>query len=173
MILEIAAVKRGSAVNGPGRRQVVWTQGCSLRCAGCFNKQLQRFGAGARVEPELLAERLASECGGLTVSGGEPFDQSEAVYELIRRYKEKSGGTVIVFSGYEPKELTSSAAKRKTLLAADAVVSGRYAPGEVWGNKRLLLVSGRITADEMKPGACVEMSVAGGEIFVSGYPAFY
>jgi len=35
-----------SLVNGPGKRAVVWVQGCTLGCPGCFNPQTHSVAAG-------------------------------------------------------------------------------------------------------------------------------
>jgi anaerobic ribonucleoside-triphosphate reductase activating protein len=121
---------------------------------------------------EELADRLATVDGdGLTISGGEPFDQSEALRGFIEQYKELCGKSVIVFTGYEAAELMGSVSKRKAMMLADAVLSGRFAAGEIWENKRLLLISDRIKPEEIRPDGSMEMSVTNGEIFISGYPA--
>ncbi len=39
MTLRLHAFLPRSRANGPGWRSVVWVQGCSLGCAGCFNPQ--------------------------------------------------------------------------------------------------------------------------------------
>jgi organic radical activating enzyme len=120
---------------------------------------------------EELADRLATADGdGLTISGGEPFDQSEALCGLMERYKELCGKSVIVFTGYEAAELMESVPKRKALLLADAVLSGRFIKGDVWANKRLLLISNRIRPEEIRPDGSMEMSVTNDEVFMSGYP---
>jgi anaerobic ribonucleoside-triphosphate reductase activating protein len=42
---------------------------------------------------------------GLTVSGGEPFDQPEALLELLRRVKTLDVDDVLVYSGYAAREI--------------------------------------------------------------------
>ena len=56
------AVAPRSAANGPGVRYVVWSQGCALRCPGCFNPKTHS-GAGAgtvRTAGEVAEEALAA-----------------------------------------------------------------------------------------------------------------
>jgi len=50
---------------------------------------------------ELLAEISGwlEECDGVTISGGEPFDQPDALAELLAGIRE-SAATVLVYSGY-------------------------------------------------------------------------
>ncbi|MEK7679648.1 MAG: 4Fe-4S cluster-binding domain-containing protein, partial [Deltaproteobacteria bacterium] len=38
-LLNLHAVIKSSRVNGPGRRLVVFFQGCVRRCDGCFNPE--------------------------------------------------------------------------------------------------------------------------------------
>jgi anaerobic ribonucleoside-triphosphate reductase activating protein len=145
-----------------------------LRCAGCFNPSLQPFGNGRSFNAEVLAIRLAkAESDGLTVSGGEPFDQSEALHVLIKLYKELCGRSVVLFTGYEFAELKECQAKRRTMLLADAVLSGRFSKGGLWKNKCLLLLSDRVKPEEMRPERSLELSVSKGEVFASGYPSMF
>ena len=73
---------------GPGRRVALWTQGCRRRCRGCISPELRPPGREEVPEP-LLASIIREtadreDCGGLTVSGGDPFDQPEALLRLLR-----------------------------------------------------------------------------------------
>ena len=71
---------------GPGRRVVVWVAGCGLRCPGCITPQLWSRQSGRLVPVDRLADymsRLAHPLDGVTVSGGEPFEQAEALGTLL------------------------------------------------------------------------------------------
>ena len=93
--LRLACIDQESYVNGAGRRCIIWTQGCSLHCEGCFNPGLHDFHKGTAYDTKALAQRLADlETDGLTVSGGEPLDQNDAVYQLISTYKHLCNRTV-------------------------------------------------------------------------------
>ena len=69
MIARVHATAAASRANGPGRRFVVWFQGCTLGCAGCFNPATH-VAAGPVVD---LAEVIAAfdaasiEFGGLDI----------------------------------------------------------------------------------------------------------
>lgn len=108
---------------GPGKRLLLFTQGCSLRCKGCVNKHLWQFGVGANITVEKVLE-LCQDVEGITLHGGEPLDQSEGVLEIVKALK-SVGKTVILFTGYQYKELSKSSQKRVWSLS-DLVVSGRY-----------------------------------------------
>lgn len=119
---------------GPGLRSALWVQGCSVRCPGCFNPHLWAE-AGASLDGTVdLAERFADEtvaagAEGITLLGGEPFDQAEAlaaVAEAVRR----RGLTVMTFSGYTLDALRGWAVERddiaRLLAATDLLVDGPY-----------------------------------------------
>lgn len=108
---------------GPGKRLLLFTQGCSLHCKGCVNKHLWQFGVGANISEREVLE-LCQDVEGITLHGGEPLDQSEGVLEIVKALK-SAGKTVILFTGYQYKELSKSSQKRVWSLS-DLVVSGRY-----------------------------------------------
>jgi anaerobic ribonucleoside-triphosphate reductase activating protein len=94
-----------SYVDGPGERTVLFTQGCSIGCAGCQNRHLWDPQAG-RVAPVVDVAQtilLLSANGQFTLSGGEPFQQASALYELLvwLRSKGPTQTHIIVYSGYE------------------------------------------------------------------------
>jgi anaerobic ribonucleoside-triphosphate reductase activating protein len=104
------AVIECSLVNGPGRRTVIWVQGCELQCAGCWNQDSHRY-SGTPVPVDHVAARVLDaacvhEVEGLTLSGGEPMHQIEEVVGLLSFLRESdphlSAG---LFSGYTEKEL--------------------------------------------------------------------
>ena len=107
---------------GPGKRLLLFTQGCSLRCQGCTNQHLWEFGKGI----DVTIEEILNQCNGLdgiTLHGGEPLDQTDVLVELIRKLKQQ-GKTVILFTGYIFKELNK--VQKQAWLSSDMVISGRY-----------------------------------------------
>ena len=82
--LRLAGVIKESIVDGPGIRFVVFGQGCPHRCPGCQNPQTHDFSGGYDTTTErLLAEiRKNPMLKGITLSGGDPFVQPEAMAEL-------------------------------------------------------------------------------------------
>jgi anaerobic ribonucleoside-triphosphate reductase activating protein len=96
-----------SVVDGPGRRSVIQTAGCSLRCRGCTVPQTHTLENGELVSvSSIVAEVVAQrqDHDGVTILGGEPFDQSETVAELVSRLK-NHGLHVTVYSGYTIDQL--------------------------------------------------------------------
>jgi anaerobic ribonucleoside-triphosphate reductase activating protein len=73
-------------VLGHGRRAGVWFQGCSIRCHGCVSQDTW----DARDSHEIPVADVvawiaghADDLDGVTLTGGEPFDQPEALDELL------------------------------------------------------------------------------------------
>ena len=89
--MRINSILKESKVNGPGNRAVVWVQGCSLHCENCFNKAAHSLNGGIELTPEQIIAQIDCEAvDGLTVSGGEPFDQSSELKKLLELAKEKN-----------------------------------------------------------------------------------
>lgn len=108
---------------GPGRRLLLFLQGCSIHCKGCINQHLWKFGVGKDITSEEVL-KLANDVEGITLHGGEPLDQSEGVLEIIKLFK-ANNKTVILFTGYKYKELNKKS-QREAWKLSDLVVSGRY-----------------------------------------------
>ena len=87
---------------GPGRRIGIWVQGCSIRCSGCMSRDTWAS-SGESQHVEDLLERLApwlSKADGVTISGGEPFDQADGLLLLLAGLRERFRGDILVYSGY-------------------------------------------------------------------------
>ena len=78
-------MKNPSLCDGIGYRTVLFLQGCDLHCSGCHNKETWDIAKGIRITVAELADTLRQSCFNkeLTISGGEPLMQANAVYELI------------------------------------------------------------------------------------------
>lgn len=92
---------------GPGRRVGIWMQGCSIRCPGCISSD-----TWAKKMPETTVGELLvrvgpwlQSCDGVTISGGEPFEQPAALGQLLRGIREVSGANILVYSGKTFSEL--------------------------------------------------------------------
>lgn len=95
-------VYHNSVVDGPGRRMVIQTAGCSIRCVGCHVPQTHETSNGklisiSSVVHEIVVNRDGHD--GVTILGGEPFDQAASVAELVSRLK-RYGLHITIYSGY-------------------------------------------------------------------------
>lgn len=74
-------------VLGPGRRIGLWLQGCHIRCPGCISRDTWEPDPAREIELDFVlawCRRVAPEgCDGITISGGEPFEQPEALKALL------------------------------------------------------------------------------------------
>jgi anaerobic ribonucleoside-triphosphate reductase activating protein len=136
-----------SKVNGPGVRFVIWVQGCSRGCAGCFNPSSHPLSGGFDISPEELAKEIPN-CGidGITVSGGEPFEQTLELKKLLALCKDRHLHTM-VYTGFTYEELCCSNDRdvQDCLSVIDLLVDGPYEenvpPVLPWcgsGNQRIL-----------------------------------
>jgi anaerobic ribonucleoside-triphosphate reductase activating protein len=104
-----------SLVNGPGSRAVIWLQGCSLNCPGCWNPLSHSIDAGISVEVASVVEWVADLqsnrlIDGLTISGGEPMEQASALLALLQALRLRIPKISIgLFSGYTETELARGA----------------------------------------------------------------
>ena len=95
-----------SIVDGPGMRFSVFVQGCSHHCPGCHNPESWAFDAGEEVALDDVVERIFENklVSGVTLSGGDPFEQPAACAEIARRVK-AAGRNVWVYTGYLYEDL--------------------------------------------------------------------
>jgi len=123
--LRIGHISEHSTIYGPGVRFVIWTQGCTLACEGCWNKQYWSSKGGTEVQINELIEKIAStdEIQGITLLGGEPLQQAESVLKIIQAVKEL-GLSVFLYTGYELDEFNEQ--MQACFDASDIVVTGRY-----------------------------------------------
>lgn len=179
MRVNLARTLQRSAVNGPGERFVVWTQGCPLACPGCWNPDTWAFERRDLQPVEDLADSILATEGieGVTLTGGEPFAQAKALTELAKIVR-TAGLSVFVFTGYDLDELTHP--EHLALLeVADVVVTGRYideqrVSGWAWrgsANQHVHFLSERYSLTDMEDVAEVEFHIEkDGTLTVTGFP---
>jgi anaerobic ribonucleoside-triphosphate reductase activating protein len=123
---------------GPGTRAGIWTQGCTIGCRGCLSRDTWDRDPRTAVPVDAVLgwlESLSGPVDGVTISGGEPFQQPAALAALLRgidRWRAAAPADldghvdVLVYSGYAFSRLTRSARTREILAWCDAVVAGPY-----------------------------------------------
>lgn len=106
--MNYATVKKTDVANGPGVRVSLFVSGCTHHCKGCFNRETWDFGYGKpyteQVEEEILNALAPDYIRGLSVLGGEPFEEANrpAVLGLLQKVKERYPGKDIwCYSGYD------------------------------------------------------------------------
>ncbi len=132
--LNVAAFEPCTKVHGPGTRFALWLQGCPLRCTGCTNPEMLDVDKEAqRVSPREVNVliRKAMECvlpmEGITVMGGEPTSQAEALFPVLK-YAQQAGLNSLVFSGFTLGQLRNrrDPAIEDLLGLTDTLIDGPY-----------------------------------------------
>lgn len=114
---------------GPGNRVGIWFQGCSIRCPGCISADTWAVGKGrTTVDDVVVALReWLPIAEGITVSGGEPFDQPVALVNLLQEIRARSACDILVFSGHPREAIDSHLADMPGLI--DALISDPFLIG--------------------------------------------
>jgi len=125
-LLNLAEIIESSRIYGPGIRFVIWVQGCSIRCKGCWNKEMHSFEPKHLWTIDDLYTKIIStpDIEGITVLGGEPLHQSKTLLSLAERIKELDM-TVMLYTGFEIDEIKDKHSQR-LIGISDIVVVGRY-----------------------------------------------
>jgi anaerobic ribonucleoside-triphosphate reductase activating protein len=162
----VHAVEKRSRANGPGERFVIWLQGCTLGCPGCFNPATHAAGGTPREVAELIAEARAARVEGVTLSGGEPLQQPEAALALLRAAR-GAGLSTLVFSGYTIDEIRAQPLGPAILAELDVLVDGRYVAGERHAtglrgsaNQRIHCLTARYTIADVEATPIAEVRIS-------------
>lgn len=131
--MRYAQIRELDVANGPGIRVTIFVTGCTHKCEGCFNEEYQDFNFGElwTREENLRIKKLLSKdvIDGLTILGGEPFENCDGLIELLNYLK--SNGildekTVWIYSGDTYEEIIKNPKKLKLLELCDVLVDGRF-----------------------------------------------
>ena len=127
MDIRIAGVVDDSIVDGPGFRMAVFTQGCRHACPGCHNPESHDFAGGHVESVASLIARMAANplLDGLTLSGGDPFEQCAPCRALAEGAR-ALGLTVWAYTGYTWDQLMARDDLRALAEVCDVVVDGRF-----------------------------------------------
>ena len=124
----LSHIETSSLIYGPGRRFVIWFQGCSLACEGCWNQDMWSFKDNRLIQKEDLLGRILStpDIRGVSFLGGEPLHQSKNIWWLMKKIRQRSDLTIFLFTGYEKEELERLNYVENILNYCDIVAIGRY-----------------------------------------------
>lgn len=105
--MNYAEIKYCDIANGTGCRTVLFVSGCRNACKGCFQPQTWDFGYGEpfdeKVQKEVLDSLAPDYITGITLLGGEPFEQENQkelvpfMRKVVAQYPNKN---VWAFTGY-------------------------------------------------------------------------
>ena len=125
--IRVAKVIFGTEVEGPGKRVAIWTQGCSIKCPGCINQELQNKNGGYDIDVyDLALEIKKSGLTKVTILGGEPLDQAPQLMNLVWAIRTRNPGIeTMLFTGYEEKE-AKKILSPLVWHAFDVIITGPY-----------------------------------------------
>ncbi len=180
MKLRIAGIQKDSIVDGPGVRLSIYFQGCSHCCPGCHNPETHDPDAGYDITITRMIDIIDS-CrflDGVTLSGGEPFEQAAAAAALAREVAAR-GFNLVLYSGYLFEQLLAASDSDPDthflLSSAYLLVDGPYIQSEQdfnlayrgSSNQRLIDLPG-----SLRTGYTVEWEqVQTGQVSVTAQPA--
>ena len=128
--MNFAQIRKYDVANGPGIRTTIFVTGCTHKCHNCFNEEYQDFDFGDPWTPketdEVIEDLKLDEVKGLTILGGEPFQNEVDLLQVIRDIKKEVQKEIWIFSGYTYEEILKDEDKKKLLEECDVLVDGRF-----------------------------------------------
>ena len=118
-------------VLGPYERSVIWVHGCCFSCEGCIGEHY-KHGSYSEASPAELAQWFLQDdkISHLTLSGGEPMLQAEALSRMIREIRKYRDTGVIVYTGFTYEALAEKSKEdegiRSFLDCIDLLIDGPY-----------------------------------------------
>ena len=103
----VTDIERGATFDGPGIRTTIFFQGCNVKCRGCHNERIQDIRYGKEYEVRDLCEEILSynlPVKKITISGGEPMIQKEALEEFINEMYKKNF-EIALYTSYDLEEV--------------------------------------------------------------------
>lgn len=169
---------------GPGKRVGVWFQGCSIRCKGCISMDTWDSSKN-HVEIQQVLELLSNwlkEADGLTISGGEPFDQFEQLKLILQEAKKHKNIDTLVFTGNIYEHITNELNQLDGLIDTiitdplDITVS-QTLPLRGSDNQRLIaltslgkVIKSKIENPPNKISKFLDLSYIQNDAYISGIP---
>jgi anaerobic ribonucleoside-triphosphate reductase activating protein len=168
-----------SRVNGPGDRFVLWTQGCGKGCKNCFNPLTWSNEKNIVMTNDQLLELIKNfEVDGVTITGGDPFEQEYELLELLfslKGFNFKKG--IIVYTGFTIDEINENPIRRKCLDYLDVLIDGRYEEEKRISsglkgssNQNVFYFSDRVKEEEINIDQEIEIGFSDDVVFLTGFP---
>lgn len=129
MKVRLAGVIETSINNGEGIRKVIFAQGCTHHCKGCFNPDTHDFNGGYECDTEKIIERINNDymIDGVTFSGGDPFEQAEAFAHIAKNINKDL--TIWCYTGYTLQQIIDNIDRpgwKELITNIDVLVDGKF-----------------------------------------------
>lgn len=123
-----------TTIEGDGLRVNLFVSKCQFRCVNCFNELSQKEGYGepfTQAHEDAIFEKLRLPfVDGLTLVGGEPFQNAKHLLGVAKRVKEECPGkTIWSYTGYLVEILLmlgENDPRRELLNYIDVLIDGQY-----------------------------------------------
>ncbi len=117
--------------DGIGLRYSIYFAGCRHYCRGCHNPDSWRADRGMLLD-ETYFQQIIQEIqqnpllDGVTLSGGDPFYDPEALLSFIKRLKNETKQNIWCYTGYVYEELVLDPITQDCLAYIDVLVDGKF-----------------------------------------------
>lgn len=178
--MNIAHIEEHSFIYGPNCRFVIWVQGCSIRCKGCWNREMWAFDNKTILSVQDLLHKIEVEkelIDGITLLGGEPLDQFVEVSNLLIECR-KRGLSTMLFTGYEMTEIIENGMS-SIFENLDILITGRYDKSKrtmyhQWigsTNQQIHYLTSRFDGLKVENNNYIEITISdSGSITILGFP---
>ena len=129
--LRVLRVYDETIADGDGLRLSVYFAGCAHNCPGCHNPESRDPRAGAELAAA-FAREIARKVNanplldGVTLSGGDPLYNPEALLEFLKFLKLRTRANVWCYTGYVYERILKDPARARCLKYIDTLVDGPF-----------------------------------------------
>ena len=175
VIMRYGQIRQYDIANGEGIRTSIFVTGCTHCCYNCFNEEYQDFNAGQEwtdKETQLVVSYVKDpNCAGLTLLGGEPFQNVDGMLAIVKAVREAVPEKPIwAYSGYVWDDIISDPSRRSLVEQIDILVDGRFVDELKDPSLRFRGSSNQRIIDVQSGGGLNRFFLYP---FVTLYPAFY
>ncbi|WP_297689610.1 anaerobic ribonucleoside-triphosphate reductase activating protein [uncultured Anaerococcus sp.] len=123
-------IRKYDVANGPGIRTTFFLTGCDRNCPNCFNRDYMDFSFGKKwdraAEEEVISYLKLKQVEGLTVLGGEPFENPLGLKEALINIRKEVDKSIWVYTGFKIEDLMNIKLAREILEEIDVLVDGEF-----------------------------------------------
>lgn len=128
--MNYAQIRKYDVANGPGIRTTFFLTGCDRNCPNCFNTEYMDFNHGKKwdidAEKKVISYLKLDQVEGLTVLGGEPFENPIGLLKALRNIKKEVDKPIWIYSGFIFEDLVNIKIAREILEEIDVLVDGEF-----------------------------------------------
>lgn len=136
MKVKIASIQKNRYEDGPGMRTTIFFQGCNIKCKGCHNEQIQDIKYGKEYDVEDLCKEILSynlSVKKITISGGEPLMQRQALEQFINEMYEKNF-EIALYTSYNIEDISNEILKKLRYLKTGKFIEKFKIEGKFYGS---------------------------------------